>query len=173
MQSVSVIPLCCSPFAAMAIVSDEKSTAYSAKHTILGKELSKCPLHLLPNSSTPMIMPLFISGSTAIVPYQLHRNCPSSLHPRCDVSHNNLSLSLEPAAGPSNSHRLIHHPLANSQVLVYPDFDIFVFGNRIFLETGSKVPIWVSLAKGPSSKSSHGVYSSTTGEISIQLHPNI
>jgi hypothetical protein len=32
---------------------------------------------------------------------------------------------------------LIHHPLANSKVFVDPDVDIFVFGEGIFLETGS------------------------------------
>ena len=42
---------------------------------------------------------------------------------------------------------MIHHPLANSQVLLYPDVDIFVFGNGILLETGPKVPEWVLLAK--------------------------
>ena len=54
--------------------------------------------------------------------------------------HGHLSLSLEPTTGPGNSYRLIHHPLANSQVFVYPDIDILVLGDRILLETGSKVP---------------------------------
>jgi len=51
-----------------------------------------------------------------------------------------LSLSLEPTRRSCDGHGLIHHPLANSQVLVDPDIDIFILSEGIFLETGSTVP---------------------------------
>jgi hypothetical protein len=51
-----------------------------------------------------------------------------------------LPLSLKPAAGARDGYRLVHHPLAHPQVLVDPHIDVFVFGDRVFLETGSMVP---------------------------------
>lgn len=47
-----------------------------------------------------------------------------------------LPLSLEPTRGSCDGYGLIHHPLANSEVLVDPDVDIFVLSEGIFLETG-------------------------------------
>lgn len=37
-----------------------------------------------------------------------------------------LTLPLEPAAASCDGDALIHHPLANAEVLVYPDVDVFV-----------------------------------------------
>jgi hypothetical protein len=51
-----------------------------------------------------------------------------------------LPLSLEPAAGAGDGHRLIHNPLSYSEIFLDPDVDIFVFGDRIFLKTGSRAP---------------------------------
>lgn len=47
------------------------------------------------------------------------------------------SLALKEAAGPGNGDGLIHHPLANAEILVDPLGDFFVFaGNLVALETG-------------------------------------
>jgi hypothetical protein len=51
-----------------------------------------------------------------------------------------LPLSLEPAAGACNRHRLIHNPLSYPEIFFDPDVDIFVFGDGIFLKTRSRAP---------------------------------
>jgi hypothetical protein len=46
------------------------------------------------------------------------------------------SLALKEAAGPGNGDRLIHHPLANAEILVDPLGNFLVFaGNLVALET--------------------------------------
>lgn len=46
------------------------------------------------------------------------------------------SLALKEAAGAGNGDRLIHHPLADAEILVDPPGDFFVFaGNFVALET--------------------------------------
>lgn len=50
----------------------------------------------------------------------------------------NLSCSLEKAARTCNSDRLVHHPLANPEVLVNPFGNVLVLaGNLVRFETGS------------------------------------
>jgi hypothetical protein len=51
-----------------------------------------------------------------------------------------LPFPLEEAAGPRDGHRLIQHPLADVQVLLDPDVNLFVLGNGLLLETGPMVP---------------------------------
>lgn len=51
-----------------------------------------------------------------------------------------LPLSLEPAAGAGDRHRLIHNPFSYSEIFLDPGIDIFVLGEGIFLKTRSRAP---------------------------------
>lgn len=49
----------------------------------------------------------------------------------------NLPLALEVARGTQHSHRLIHHPLANTQVVIDPLLEVLVIGDFVGVETGA------------------------------------
>lgn len=50
---------------------------------------------------------------------------------------------LEPPAGGRDSDRLVHHPLADVEVRVDPLLNIFVVGDLVGLETGSRAQMGV------------------------------
>lgn len=50
---------------------------------------------------------------------------------------------LEPPAGGRDADRLVHHPLADVEVRVDPLLDVFVVGDLVGVETGSRAQMGV------------------------------